>query len=45
MSNFLQFAINKQPECLTRDGVIRWAGALDNWSFYNTVALEIAIGW
>ncbi|MBK5571827.1 hypothetical protein [Ensifer sp. SSB1] len=46
MSDFLQLATNKKPEeRLTLDDVIRWAGALNNWDFYNAAALEIATAY
>ncbi|CDZ30826.1 Hypothetical protein NGAL_HAMBI490_56980 [Neorhizobium galegae bv. officinalis] len=45
MSDFLRFAINKRPERLTHEDVVRWAGALENWDFYNAAALEIASGY
>ncbi|MDR6667960.1 hypothetical protein [Rhizobium sp. 1399] len=46
MHDFLEFALNKQPEeRISHDEVARWAGALDNWAFYNVTALEIAIGY
>lgn len=45
MSEFVKFAINKCPIRLTRDDIVRWAGAFNRWDFYNTTALEIAKGY
>jgi hypothetical protein len=43
MSGFLQFALEKETkENLSNDDVVRWAGRLDNWDFYNSAALEVA---
>ena len=43
MSDFLEFVLAKGPEGrITHDDVVRWAGALDNWEFYNAAAVEIA---
>jgi hypothetical protein len=46
MHDFLNFALNKQPEeRITLDEVAQWAGARDNWAFYNLIAVEIAAGY
>lgn len=45
LSEFLQFAINKSPDRLTLDDIVRWAGTFNNWDFYNSAALEIAKGY
>lgn len=42
MSEFLEFAINKSPVRLTLDDILPWAGAFNQWDFYNNTALEIA---
>lgn len=42
VSEFVQFAINKSPSRITFADILQWAGAIDNWNFYNSVALEIA---
>ena len=43
MSDFLQSAMTKGSEHrVSHDDVVEWAGALDNWLFYNTTALQIA---
>jgi hypothetical protein len=44
MSDFLQFALKKgTEEHVTNDDVVRWAGGLDNWEFYNAAAVQIAM--
>lgn len=45
MSEFLDFAINKSPIRLTLGDINRWAGAFNQWNFYNSTALEIAKGY
>lgn len=45
MSEFLQFAIDQSPQRLTRADIMRWAGACNDWDFYNSAALEIAKGY
>ncbi|HEV7307417.1 hypothetical protein [Ensifer sp.] len=43
MSDFLEFVLANGPEGrVTHGDVVRWAGALDNWEFYNAAAAEIA---
>lgn len=43
MPDFLQFVLKNGTEgSFTHDDVVRWAGALDNFEFYNTAALQIA---
>ncbi|MEI2299754.1 hypothetical protein [Ensifer sp. MJa1] len=43
MSEFLQLVWAKGPEGrVTHDDVVRRAGTLDNWEFYNAAAIEIA---
>lgn len=43
MSDFLQFVLEKRSEeHVTHDDVVRWAGGLDNWEFYNATALQVA---
>ncbi|WP_105371835.1 hypothetical protein [Neorhizobium huautlense] len=45
ISEFLQFAISICPDRLTLDDVVRWAGGFNNHDFYNTAAVEIAVGY
>lgn len=43
MSDFLKFVLEKgTDEHVTHNDIVRWAGGLDNWEFYNTAALRIA---
>jgi len=43
LSDFLQFALEKGvDDHVTQDDVVRWAGSLDNWQFYNAAALQVA---
>ena len=45
MSEFLQFAIDQSPQRLARADIMLWAGACNDWDFYNSAALEIAKGY
>ena len=45
MSDFVAFASGKSPHSLSAEEILAWAGAIDNWAFYNTVALDIARGY
>lgn len=43
MSDFLQFLIARgTDEPISHNEIVQWAGTLDNWSFYNSTALQIA---